>query len=154
MDQPTRHLVNLWAHQPTKQVQKIIEGDINCSIAHMIPLKLSLPVRAMSLIRVFKHTRVWPQLSLLIKSFFKSVKGTFGLMIVLVIVLSIYALLGHQLFAKNDASLDIRSNFNTFGSSFLMTFVLLTGDGWKGEMMIADIMFDYELVIIGSSYDC
>ena len=32
-------------------------------------------VRAMSLIRIFKHTRVWPQLSLLIKSFFKSVKG-------------------------------------------------------------------------------
>ena len=89
----------------------------------------------MSLIRMFKHTRVWPQLSLLIKSFFKSVKGTFGLMIVLVIVLSIFALLGHQLFAKNDGSMDIRNNFNTFGSSFLMTFVLLTGDGWKGMVL-------------------
>lgn len=89
-------------------------------------------VRGISLIRIFRFTSVWPQLSSLIKSFFKSVKGTFGLMILLVIFLSIYALLGNQLFSTISEKKDIFSNFNSFGSSFMMTFVLLTGDGWKG----------------------
>lgn len=100
--------------------------------------------RAISLIRVFKYTRFWPQLSLLIKSFFKTMTGTCGLMILLVIVLSIYALLGNQIFANGNAS----NNFNTFGSSFLMTFVLLTGDGWKGFMDDAMANFNTTFAVI------
>ena len=104
--------------------------------------------RAISLIRIFKYTRVWPQLSLLIKSFCKAVKGTFGLMILLVIVLSIYALLGNQLFSKGDNINGNMGTFNTFASSFLMTFVLLTGDGWKGFMDDAMTDFNTPITII------
>ena len=91
-------------------------------------------IRVFSLIKILKLTRVWKHLNSIIRSFLESIKGVSGIVTLLFVVLCNYALLGNQLFGKpNDDSSQIGS-FNTFGSSMLLTFVLLTGDNWTTFM--------------------
>ena len=91
-------------------------------------------VRVFSLIKILKLTRVWTHLNSIIRSFLESIKGVSGIVTLLFVVLCNYALLGNQLFGKpNDTSSQVGS-FNTFGSSMLVTFVLLTGDNWTTFM--------------------
>ena len=87
-------------------------------------------IRAVSLIQIFKYTKFWSQLSSIIKSFVESMQGVAGLMTVLIIVLTIYALLGNQLFSQSHKRRESLGTFDTFFSSLLLSFVLLTGDNW------------------------
>lgn len=91
-------------------------------------------IRVFSLIKILKLTRVWKHLNSIIRSFLESIKGVSGIVTLLFVALCNYALLGNQLFGKpNDTSSQVGS-FDTFGSSMLLTFVLLTGDNWTTFM--------------------
>lgn len=91
-------------------------------------------IRGVTLILVFKHTRFWSQMSMIIKSFVESIKGVTGIMGLLFIVLANYALLGNQLFGQKDGEGSQLGTFDTFESSLLLSFVLLTGDNWTTFM--------------------
>jgi len=92
-------------------------------------------VRAITLIELLKLTRFWEPLKAIIHSLFETLKGVLYLFILLFIVLANYALLGNQLFGKQEVdSSTLSGTFNTFPSSFLLTFALLTGDNWTGFM--------------------
>ena len=95
-------------------------------------------LRAVTLVELFKLTRWWGRLKVIIRSLFETLNSVIYLFILLFIVLSNYALLGNQFFGdstKPDNSIT-SGTFDTFGSSLLLTFVMLTGDNWTG------IMFD------------
>lgn len=91
-------------------------------------------LRALTLIEVFKQTRFWGQLKTIMSSFFETIKGVASLIILLFIVLTNYALLGNQLFGDTTQNRDSMGTFDTFPSSLLLSFVLLTGDNWKSFM--------------------
>jgi len=94
-------------------------------------------IRAVTLVELFKLTRWWERLKMIINSLFETLKGVIYLFVLLFIVLANYALLGNQFFGDPEKNLPTTSGtFDSFGSSLLLTFVMLTGDNWTG------IMFD------------
>lgn len=119
-------------------------------------------VRAVGLIQVFRQTRFWDQLSAIISSFVDSIKGVSGLVGLLSVVLTNYALLGNQLFGRPDLARDSVGTFDNFGSSLLLSFVLLTGDNWTTIMVenmtlssslahkIVTVIFFLSFVVVGN----
>ena len=107
------------------------------NLTNQIFVGISL-LRAVTLVELFKLTRWWGRLKVIIRSLFETLNGVIYLFILLFIVLSNYALLGNQFFGDtaNSDNTITSGTFDTFSSSLLLAFVMLTGDNWTG------IMFD------------
>ena len=119
--------------------------------------------RAVTMIELFKLTRFWTQLRTITQSLCETLKSVTYLFILLFIVLANYALLGNQLFGNPDEATNTTSGtFNSFESSLLLTFVLLTGDNWISIMFdtfdnaddsftkLASLLFFISFVVIGN----
>ena len=95
-------------------------------------------LRAVTLIELFKLTRWWGRIKVIIRSLFETLNGVIYLFILLFIVLCNYALLGNQFFGDQTVNTSkemmTSGTFNTFSSSLLLTFVMLTGDNWTAIM--------------------
>ena len=96
-------------------------------------------IRGINLINFFKFSKFWTQISSIVHSFIYSIKGVLSLTVFLMTILIIYSLLGNQMFGRNY-NIDKKDpqclgSFETFPEALLLTFVLLTGDGWTKVMM-------------------
>jgi len=92
-----------------------------------------------SITRIFRLFRLFHMVSLLhgvekmLGSLIKGLPGFANIAILLLIVFSMYAVLGVQLFAKvgTNAYVSSHQNFRTFGNALLVLFRLGTGDNWN-----------------------
>lgn len=92
-------------------------------------------IRALSLLRLLKGTKVGSSLMKTHASFMRSSTSIFSLLVVLILIMFIYAMLGNDLFKNySKASPDKVGSFVTARDSMLFVFVLLTGEGWPGGM--------------------
>lgn len=125
-------------------------------------------LRAFRLIRIFKLARTWTKLKNLLKTMLQTLKDVSTFSILLLVFLSIYTLLGMELFAYqlkfNDTheydpinGVSPRRNFDTFINSFISIFIILTNDGWaqifydcyRSTTPSAAIIFFLTFILIG-----
>jgi hypothetical protein len=97
--------------------------------------------RAFRLIRVFKLAKSWKKLQKLIHTIMKSLVDISSFSVLLFLLILIYVLLGMEIFAEKISHVRVegepkipRNNFNTFFSSFLVIFSVLTGENWDATM--------------------
>ena len=99
--------------------------------------------RAFRLIRVFKLAKSWTKLQRLIQMISKSLVDISSFSVLLFLLMFIYILLGMELFSikmddENSPTSTAkipRNNFNTFFSSFIVVFTILTGENWDEAML-------------------
>lgn len=105
--------------------------------AGMQPIGISV-WRCVRLLRAFRYTSYWNGMNDLANAQLDSLNSVLSLMLLLFIFIAIAALLGMQLFGGRFTFADgkPRVNFDTFGSSMLAIFQVLTGEDWNV------IMFD------------
>lgn len=125
-------------------------------------------LRTFRLLRIFKLARTWTKLKNLLKTILQTLKDVSTFSILLLVFLSIYTLMGMELFAFqlkfNDtheydpiAGVAPRKNFDTFLNSFVSIFIILTNDGWaqifydcyRSTSPAAAITFFVTFVLIG-----
>ena len=80
------------------------------------------------LIKPFIIPRYWKSMSLLVNSLLGSMSSINSLLLLLLLFISIFALLGAQLFGGKFLLASSRSNFDTFVNSFLSAFQVLEED--------------------------
>ena len=102
--------------------------------------------RIMRILRLLRHAK---SLRDLIVTMILSFPSLFNVGSILALITFMYAVLGRQLFTflahggpsgSVNGGINGDRNFETFGSSFLLLFQCLTGDGWSA--MMADAMLD------------
>ncbi|CBY08747.1 unnamed protein product [Oikopleura dioica] len=93
-------------------------------------------LRALRLLKAFKVTPVWKDLSNLVVSLMSSVKSILALIFLLFLMLMVFALLGMQLFGGQSNFPDgiPNQNFDRFFPAFLTVFQVLTGEDWVSIM--------------------
>ena len=80
--------------------------------------------------------RYWRSMSLLVNSLIGSMSSICSLLILLLLFISIFALLGAQLFGGKFLSSSSRSNFDTFVNSFLTAFqVRISQEGGREDFI-------------------
>ncbi|XP_048877532.1 voltage-dependent L-type calcium channel subunit alpha-1D-like isoform X2 [Brienomyrus brachyistius] len=102
----------------------------------MSPLGISV-FRCVRLMRIFKVTRHWEALSILVASLLNSLKSIASLLLLLFLFILIFALLGMQVFGGKfnfDESEKKRSSFDNFPQALLTVFQILTGEDWNTVM--------------------
>ncbi|XP_072571307.1 voltage-dependent L-type calcium channel subunit alpha-1D-like isoform X2 [Paramormyrops kingsleyae] len=102
----------------------------------MPPLGIAV-LRCVRLLRIFKVTRHWNALSNLVASLINSMKAIASLLLLLFLYLTIFALLGMQLFGGKfnfDETQTKRSTFDSFPAALLTCFQILTGEDWNSVM--------------------
>ncbi|KAL7669231.1 hypothetical protein ACOME3_009896 [Neoechinorhynchus agilis] len=104
----------------------------------MRPLGVSV-LRCVRLLRVFKVTRYWTSLRNLVASLLNSMRSVASLLLLLFLFITIFALLGMQMFGgKFDAIDNFQEkpvhNFDSFWNSMLTVFQILTGEDWNEVM--------------------
>uniref|UniRef100_A0A3B3S5J0 Voltage-dependent L-type calcium channel subunit alpha n=1 Tax=Paramormyrops kingsleyae TaxID=1676925 RepID=A0A3B3S5J0_9TELE len=101
----------------------------------MPPLGIAV-LRCVRLLRIFKVTH-WNALSNLVASLINSMKAIASLLLLLFLYLTIFALLGMQLFGGKfnfDETQTKRSTFDSFPAALLTCFQILTGEDWNSVM--------------------
>ncbi|ESO06433.1 hypothetical protein HELRODRAFT_160603 [Helobdella robusta] len=104
----------------------------------MAPLGISV-LRCARLLRVFKVTRYWKSLRVLVASLLNSMRSIASLLLLLFLFIVIFALLGMQLFGGKFSEGEAekpRSNFDSFYEALLTVFQILTGEDWNEVMYI------------------
>ncbi|XP_031638409.1 voltage-dependent calcium channel type A subunit alpha-1-like isoform X2 [Contarinia nasturtii] len=93
-------------------------------------------LRALRLLRIFKVTKYWSSLRNLVISLLNSMRSIISLLFLLFLFIMIFAMLGMQIFggAFNFDSGTPAANFDTFGTSLLTVFQILTGEDWNEVM--------------------
>eukprot|EP00037_Helgoeca_nana_P027704 m.318938 g.318938 ORF g.318938 m.318938 type:complete len:1628 (+) comp27580_c0_seq1:447-5330(+) len=93
--------------------------------------------RCVRLLRAFRYTSYWDGMNDLANAQLESLNSVLSLMLLLFIFIAIAALLGMQLFGGRFTFEDgkPRVNFDTFGSSMLAIFQVLTGEDWNVIML-------------------
>ncbi|KAM6217306.1 voltage-dependent L-type calcium channel subunit alpha-1S [Rhynchocyon petersi] len=102
----------------------------------MTPLGISV-LRCIRLLRLFKITKYWTSLSNLVASLLNSIRSIASLLLLLFLFISIFALLGMQLFGGRFDFEDTkvrRSNFDNFPQALISVFQVLTGEDWTSIM--------------------
>uniref|UniRef100_A0AC35U5M9 Voltage-dependent L-type calcium channel subunit alpha n=1 Tax=Rhabditophanes sp. KR3021 TaxID=114890 RepID=A0AC35U5M9_9BILA len=103
----------------------------------MKPLGVSV-LRSARLLRIFKITKYWASLSILVSSLLNSLRSVMSLLLLLFLFIVIFALLGMQVFGGkfnfNPMMPKPRANFDTFIQSLLTVFQILTGEDWNTVM--------------------
>uniref|UniRef100_G3TCV8 Voltage-dependent L-type calcium channel subunit alpha n=1 Tax=Loxodonta africana TaxID=9785 RepID=G3TCV8_LOXAF len=102
----------------------------------MTPLGISV-LRCIRLLRLFKITKYWTSLSNLVASLLNSVRSIASLLLLLFLFITIFALLGMQLFGGRYDFEDVevrRSNFDNFPQAIISVFQVLTGEDWTSMM--------------------
>ncbi|KAJ6659460.1 hypothetical protein lerEdw1_018694 [Lerista edwardsae] len=105
-------------------------------ITSMTPLGISV-LRCIRLLRILKITKYWTSLSNLVASLLNSVRSIASLLTLLFLFMTIFALLGMQLFGgKFDFDDDVvrRSTFDNFPQALISVFQVLTGEDWTSIM--------------------
>eukprot|EP00036_Acanthoecidae_sp_10tr_P014734 CAMPEP_0206289576 /NCGR_PEP_ID=MMETSP0106_2-20121207/2185_1 /ASSEMBLY_ACC=CAM_ASM_000206 /TAXON_ID=81532 /ORGANISM="Acanthoeca-like sp., Strain 10tr" /LENGTH=1614 /DNA_ID=CAMNT_0053720129 /DNA_START=528 /DNA_END=5372 /DNA_ORIENTATION=- len=92
--------------------------------------------RCVRLVRAFRYTSYWDGMNDLATAQLNSIVSVLSLMLLLFIFVTICALLGMQLFGGRFTFDDEtpRVNFDSFGSSLLAIFQVLTGEDWNVVM--------------------
>jgi hypothetical protein len=98
--------------------------------------------RAFRLLRVFKLLKNVPSLRIIVDVMLRAIRDTGYLNIIILLYLYIAAVLGMQLFGGvmrqgEDPNNPQRSTFDSFYSSFLTVFQILTRDNWPQLMWLA-----------------
>ncbi|XP_004700135.1 voltage-dependent L-type calcium channel subunit alpha-1S [Echinops telfairi] len=102
----------------------------------MTPLGISV-LRCIRLLRLFKITKYWTSLSNLVASLLNSIRSIASLLLLLFLFMTIFALLGMQLFGGryNFEDMEVqRSNFDNFPQALISVFQVLTGEDWTSVM--------------------
>ncbi|KAM9613300.1 voltage-dependent L-type calcium channel subunit alpha-1S [Trichechus inunguis] len=102
----------------------------------MTPLGISV-LRCIRLLRLFKITKYWTSLSNLVASLLNSIRSIASLLLLLFLFITIFALLGMQLFGGRYDFEDTevrRSNFDNFPQALISVFQVLTGEDWTSMM--------------------
>ncbi|XP_006892173.1 PREDICTED: voltage-dependent L-type calcium channel subunit alpha-1S [Elephantulus edwardii] len=102
----------------------------------MTPLGISV-LRCIRLLRLFKITKYWTSLSNLVASLLNSIRSIASLLLLLFLFITIFALLGMQLFGGRFDFEDTkvrRSNFDNFPQALISVFQVLTGEDWTSIM--------------------
>ncbi|XP_004625386.1 voltage-dependent L-type calcium channel subunit alpha-1S [Octodon degus] len=102
----------------------------------MTPLGISV-LRCIRLLRIFKITKYWTSLSNLVASLLNSIRSIASLLLLLFLFITIFALLGMQLFGGRYDFEDTevrRSNFDNFPQALISVFQVLTGEDWTSVM--------------------
>lgn len=102
----------------------------------MPPLGVSV-LRCVRLLRMFKVTKYWTSLRNLVASLINSMRAIASLLLLLFLFIVIFALLGMQVFGGKFNFPDKekpRHNFDTFYTSLLTVFQILTGEDWNEVM--------------------
>lgn len=102
----------------------------------MPPLGVSV-LRCVRLLRMFKVTKYWTSLRNLVASLINSMRAIASLLLLLFLFIVIFALLGMQVFGGKFNFADKekpRHNFDTFYTSLLTVFQILTGEDWNEVM--------------------
>ncbi|XP_067324071.1 voltage-dependent L-type calcium channel subunit alpha-1S isoform X2 [Anolis sagrei] len=105
-------------------------------IISMTPLGISV-LRCIRLLRLFKITKYWTSLNNLVASLLNSVRSIASLLTLLFLFISIFALLGMQLFGGKfdfDDEEIRRSTFDNFPQALITVFQVLTGEDWTSVM--------------------
>ena len=122
------------------QAQNIFDGllvlfglvEIAAIFQHQNENSLNI-LRAVRILRIFKITRKWQGLRVIIEKLMNSTKSICYLGLITFITIFIYTLLGKRLFQGKLISEDgeiPRANFNNFFWSFVTVFQLVTGEKW------------------------
>lgn len=104
----------------------VVLGSI-IEIGLMLNFKIALGIsvlRCVRLVRIFKVTRFWISLRILVISLFNSLKSVASLLLLLVLFVTIFSLLGMHLFGgkKFLVSDEERPNFDNFINSMITVF--------------------------------
>ncbi|XP_006834218.1 PREDICTED: voltage-dependent L-type calcium channel subunit alpha-1S [Chrysochloris asiatica] len=102
----------------------------------MTPLGISV-LRCIRLLRLFKITKYWTSLSNLVASLLNSIRSIASLLLLLFLFITIFALLGMQLFGGRydfEDTEERRSNFDNFPQALISVFQVLTGEDWTSMM--------------------
>ncbi|KAJ8357764.1 hypothetical protein SKAU_G00205580 [Synaphobranchus kaupii] len=92
-------------------------------------------LRALRLLRIFKITKYWASLRNLVVSLMSSMKSIISLLFLLFLFIVVFALLGMQLFGGRFIFEDYTpANFDTFPTSIMTVFQILTGEDWNEVM--------------------
>ncbi|XP_008108003.1 voltage-dependent L-type calcium channel subunit alpha-1S isoform X2 [Anolis carolinensis] len=105
-------------------------------IISMTPLGISV-LRCIRLLRLFKITKYWTSLNNLVASLLNSVRSIASLLTLLFLFISVFALLGMQLFGGKfdfDDTEIRRSTFDNFPQALITVFQVLTGEDWTSVM--------------------
>ncbi|CAI5777478.1 voltage-dependent L-type calcium channel subunit alpha-1S isoform X1 [Podarcis lilfordi] len=105
-------------------------------ITSMTPLGISV-LRCIRLLRLFKITKYWTSLNNLVASLLNSVRSIISLLTLLFLFMTIFALLGMQLFGGRfdfDDTVIRRSTFDNFPQALITVFQVLTGEDWTSVM--------------------
>ena len=88
--------------------------------------KLQIETKSCILINVLPCSRYWRSMSLLVNSLLGSMSSINSLLLLLLLFISIFALLGVQLFGAKFEAPSSRSDFDTFVNAFLTVFQVMT----------------------------
>jgi len=110
-----------------------LEGDIACSSAYIYDL-----IRAFQVLRILRIliSNVWINISILILELLKILRKMHGFLIILMIFLSLFSLIGRDLFRFSNISREIdnkqilRVNFNSFLNAFFTNFLIFIDEEW------------------------
>ena len=123
---------------------------VSATLAENTLASYNIPPMVLRLLRIARVSRVLRllkdprarELRELLKKIVVAAPAILNVFSVLALVMFIYATLGMQLFTfvRHGEALNDFANFRTFGSTFLLLFQVLTGDGWHAIML--DTMVD------------
>lgn len=117
--------------------------------------------------RIFKLSKSWKKLRLLLQTIFQSLSDISSFSVLLFLLIFIYVLLGMELFAQPVTETEIissdgyvfmypRYNFNFFLSGFITIFTVLTSESWDKTMFgfarnegYPAVMFFVSFIVIG-----
>jgi hypothetical protein len=107
-----------------------------------INLDATTALRAFRILRIFKLSKTWKQLHLLLQTMWRTLVDIASFTLVLFLFMFVYTILGMEVFAEKakftDDKVDMENgesipqNFDSFLWAFTTVFVLLTEEGWSG----------------------
>ena len=124
---------NIFIHGPARDVAWLMTRVSRCSWVMTVVSSHAASSQQILHITLYRY---WRSMSLLVNSLIGSMSSICSLLILLLLFISIFALLGAQLFGGKFLSSSSRSNFDTFVNSFLTAFqVRISQEGGREDFI-------------------
>jgi hypothetical protein len=102
------------------------------------PSKITVALRALTVLRVLKHFRSWKALTPLFKGLYESLSDLAYFMLTMALILFAMSLVGFKLFRGMLVNGEVpRSNFENFGYAMLTSFQCMTAENFNS--IVADV---------------
>jgi hypothetical protein len=114
------------------------------------PSKITVALRALTVLRVLKHFRSWKALTPLFKGLYESLSDLAYFMVTMALILFVMSLVGFKLFRGMSVNGVVpRSNFESFGYAMLTSFQCMTAENFNS--ILSDVR-NYQQGYAGTIY--